>query len=259
MKKQDLRETLEFLHDKYNNPSFIELDPISIPHRFSDKLDIEISGFLASVIAWGNRKMIVRSANKMVDLMQGRPHWFLMNHSEEDLIPLNDFVHRTFSGQDFVCFIRALKNIYANYGSLGDFFENNYAQCSDIRVVMSRFRSVFFDDIDSPRSHKHLSSIDKKAACKRLCMLLRWFVRDDEKGVDFGIWKKIPSKALYLPLDIHSGNVGREFGLLSRKQSDWKAVEEITANLREFDVNDPVKYDYALFGVGVNSRLNKAL
>ena len=252
MKKEELKDTLEFLYDKYNNPSFIELDPISIPHQFSDKMDIEIAGFMASVIAWGNRKMIVRSANKMMELMDGRPYWFVMNHREEDLIPLTDFVHRTFNGIDFQCFVKSLRNIYINYGSLGDFFQNNYQQCSDIRVVLSRFREVFFEGIDSPRSHKHLSSIDKNSACKKMCMLLRWFVRNDNRGVDFGIWDKIPTKALYLPLDLHSGNVGREFGLLTRKQNDWKAVEEITEELRKFDINDPVKYDYALFGLGVN-------
>ncbi len=257
MNNTDLKDNLEFLYEKYNNTSFIELDPISIPHKFSTKEDIEIAGFLASIIAWGNRKMIVRNANKMMDLMWGEPHKFIMNFAEEDLIPFSTFVHRTFNYEDFICFVRALRNIYKNYGSLGDFFENNYLQTSDIRIVMSRFRNVFFEGIDSQRSYKHLSNIDKKAACKRLCMMLRWFVRQDNMGVDFGIWKQIPSSALYLPLDIHSGNVGREFGLLERKQNDWKAVEEITTRLREFDANDPVKYDYSLFGLGVNRQLEK--
>lgn len=252
MNNIELKDTLEYLYDKYNNPLFIELDPISIPHKFSRKEDIEISGFLASVIAWGNRKMIVRSANKMIDFMGGEPYNFVMNHAEEDLLPLSNFVHRTFNGEDFICFIKALRNMYNNYVSLGNFFETNYLQSSDIRVVISRFRSVFFEGIDSPHSYKHLSNIDKKAACKRICMLLRWFVRDDCRGVDFGIWNKIPKSALYIPLDVHSGNVGREFGLLTRKQNDWKSVEELTDRLRYFDKSDPAKYDYSLFGLGVN-------
>ncbi len=248
----ELKETLDYLYEKYNDVSFIELDPISIPHKFTNKNDIEISGFLSSVIAWGNRKMIVRSANRMVDLMEGEPHRFVMEHSDEDLISLSKFVHRTFNGEDFICFIKSLRHLCEKHGSLGDFFENNYQQTKDIRVVMSLFRQEFFEATDSPRSHKHLSNINKKAACKRLCMMLRWFVRNDNRGVDFGIWTKIPSSALYLPLDVHSGNVGREFGLLTRKQDDWKAVEEITSRLRDFDIDDPAKYDYSLFGLGVN-------
>ena len=248
----ELKETLDFLYDKYNDVSFIELDPISIPHKFTEKKDIEISGFLSSIIAWGNRKMIVRSANRMMDMMGGEPYRFVMEHSEEDLIPLSQFVHRTFNGDDFICFIKSLRNLCVKHGSLGGFFENKYLETGDIRVVMSLFRQEFFEAVDSPRSHKHLSNIDKKAACKRLCMLLRWFVRNDGRGVDFGIWSKIPSSALYLPLDVHSGRVGREFGLLTRKQDDWKSVEEITLRLRDFDINDPVKYDYSLFGLGVN-------
>ncbi len=252
LSRNDLKETLEYLYQKYNNPSFIELDPISIPHQFSKQEDIEIAGFLVSIIAWGNRKMIVRNGNRMVDFMERRPYHFVMNHTPQQLEELNCFVHRTFNGIDFTNFISLLRRFYQSYGSMGKFFEDNWLESSDLRVVISRFREVFFNDETPPRTMRHLSNIDRGAACKRICMSLRWFVRKDNNGVDFGLWKKIPSSALYLPLDIHSARVGREFGLLQRKQNDWRAVEEITQNLRVFDSNDPVKYDYSLFGVGVN-------
>ena len=163
-------------------------------------------------------------------------------------------MHRTFNGGDFIAFVRALRRIYSQSGSLGDFFEQQYAQSGDMRVVLSRFRREFFTVEHPARCEKHLSSIDKKAACKRLNMYLRWMVRRDSRGVDFGLWQAIPLRALYLPLDVHSGNVGRMLGLLERKQSDWKAVEEITASLREFDAHDPVRFDFSLFGAGIYKR-----
>ncbi len=250
-----LKDTLDYLYYKYNCVEFIENDPISIPHSFEEPLDIEISGFMASTIAWGNRKAIVKSANRMMDYMGREPGRFVKEASEEELNHLRSYVHRTFNGEDFISFVRALRNIVEKWGSLGSFFERHYTQSEDMRMVLSEFYREFFMAEHTPHCRKHISSIDKGAACKRLNMYLRWMVRRDEYGVDFGLWQKIPMSALYLPLDVHSGNMGRALGLLKRKQSDWKAVEEITQTLRQFDPEDPVKYDFALFGAGIDGFL----
>ncbi len=249
--KLKIKELLDGLHDRYNTPEFIESDPVSVPHMFSAAGDIEISGFLASTIAWGNRKAIVKSARRMMDFMDGAPYDFTVNASEADLMTLEKYVHRTFNGGDLADFVRALGRFYREHGGLGEYFGRRYGESGDIRAVLSDFRREFFASDHRPRCEKHVSSIDKKASCKRLNMFLRWMVRDDGRGVDFGLWKTIPSSALYLPLDVHSGRMGREFGLLRRTQDDWKAVEEITSSLREFDPADPVKYDFALFGAGI--------
>lgn len=251
MQKEELRELLDSLHDKYNSPDFIADDPISVPHMFEGMEDREIAGFLAATIAWGNRKAIVKSARRMVDYMDGEPYDFVLNASEEELRTLEKYVHRTFNGHDFKDFVKALRRMYNEKGGLGGFFQDKYEESGDMRAVLSAFRREFFGCDHSQHCEKHISSIDKKAACKRLNMYLRWMVRNDGRGVDFGMWTRIPSSALYLPLDVHSANMGRALGLLERKQSDWKAVEEITAALREFDANDPVKYDFALFGAGI--------
>jgi uncharacterized protein (TIGR02757 family) len=253
MNTEELKELLENLHNKYNNVDFIESDPISIPHSFSSPENIEISGFFAATIAWGNRKAIVKSAMRMMEYMGNQPYDFVLSASENELKQLTSFVYRTFNGSDFICFVRALRNFCKKYGSLGNFFEHEYFITKDIRIVLSRFRSQFFEMPHDKHCEKHLSAIDKGAACKRLNMYLRWMVRNDNRGVDFGLWKKIPMSALYLPLDVHSGNMGRAFGLLDRKQNDWKSVEEITQNLREFDAADPVRFDFSLFGAGVNN------
>ena len=255
MKKEELRDLLEHLHDKYNRPEFSEPDPISIPHSFSDKADREISGFLAATIAWGNRKAIVKSARRMMQYMDNAPADFVNNASDKDLATLQTYVHRTFNGQDFTDFVLGIRHITTHWGGIGDFFEKNYAQTQDMTRVISLFRKEFFACNHNPHCEKHLSSIDKGAACKRINMYLRWFVRHDNRGVDFGLWKTIPMSALYLPLDVHVGNMGRALGLLSRKQSDWKATEEITRSLREFNANDPVRYDYSLFGAGIDGYL----
>ena len=255
MEKEELRDLLEHLHDKYNRPEFIEPDPISIPHSFSDKADREISGFLAATIAWGNRKAIVKSARRMMQYMDNAPADFVMNASSQDLATLQTYVHRTFNGQDFTDFVLGIRHITSHWGGIGDFFEKNYAQTQDMTRVISLFRKEFFACDHNPHCEKHLSSIDKGAACKRINMYLRWFVRHDDRGVDFGLWKTIPMSALYLPLDVHVGNMGRALGLLTRKQSDWKATEEITRSLREFNADDPVKYDYSLFGAGIDGYL----
>ena len=257
MEMTELKELLEQLHDKYNRQEFIEPDPISIPHSFSDKADKEIAGFFASTIAWGNRKAIVKSAQRMMQYMDYAPADFVRNASEKDLATLQSYVHRTFNGQDFTDFVLAIRGITERFGGIGDYFENEYERTKDLAAVLSSFRREIFSCEHYSHCEKHLSSIDKGAACKRLNMYLRWFVRHDDRGVDFGLWRKIPMSALYLPLDIHTGNMGRALGLLSRRQSDWKATVEITENLRKFDAEDPVRYDYSLFGAGIDGFLKE--
>ncbi len=253
--KTELNELLEELYDRFNREEFIEHDPISIPHRFTSREDREVAGFLAATIAWGNRKAIVKSAQKMMDYLDNAPYDFVLNATDSDLQRLETYVHRTFNGGDFIDFIRSISTICSKHGGIGQYFENDYLRTNSIPQTFSNFRREFFESDHSSRCEKHLSSIDKGAACKRLNMYLRWMVRRDDRGVDFGLWDKIPTSALYLPLDIHTGNVGRSLGLLSRKQNDWKSVDQITAALREFDPNDPVKYDFALFGAGIEGVL----
>ena len=247
-----MRELLERLHDRYNNESFIEADPISVPHSFTRPVDREIAGFLAATIAWGNRRAIVQSAYRMMRYMDNAPEDFVRNATEADMEYLRTYVHRTFNGVDFQDFVRGLRHIITEWGSVGNYFETRYEELGDLRPVFSDFRRDFFAAEHDAHCEKHLSSIDKGAACKRLCMYLRWFVRHDDRGVDFGMWRRIPMSALYMPLDIHTGRMGRNLGLLNRKQSDWKAVEELTASLRELHADDPVRYDYSLFGLGIS-------
>ncbi|MBO5882196.1 MAG: TIGR02757 family protein [Alistipes sp.] len=251
MSRDEMRDMLEALHDRYNNEAFIERDPISVPHSFTNPIDREIAGFLAATIAWGNRQAIVKSAHRMMRYMDNAPEEFVRNATEGDMEYLSSYVHRTFNGTDLKDFVRGLRHILNEWGSVGNYFETRYAEHGDLRPVLSDFRRDFFAIDHDKHSEKHLSSIDKGAACKRLCMYLRWFVRHDDRGVDFGLWRRIPMSALYMPLDIHTGRMGRNLGLLSRKQSDWKAVEELTASLRELSADDPVRYDYSLFGLGI--------
>jgi uncharacterized protein (TIGR02757 family) len=255
MNRDNLKNLLEELHDRYNNASFIESDPVSIPHSFSRREDIEISGFLVSTIAWGNRKAIISNGHRLMERLDRDPYAFVMNASEREIAGLSGFVHRTFNSDDLVVFIRALGDICGRHLSLGCYFESLYARSRDMRVVLSDFRREFFSSEHPGRSEKHISSIDKGSACKRLNMYLRWMVRHDDRGVDFGLWKSIPPSALYIPLDVHAGNMARALGLLARRQNDWKAVEEVTLSLRDFDSDDPVRYDYSLFGAGVDGYL----
>ncbi|MDI1255935.1 MAG: TIGR02757 family protein [Flavobacterium sp.] len=245
-------ELKDFLDEKvelYNNPDFIESDPVQIPHLFSSKEDIEIAGFLAATIAWGNRKMIIKNAYKMIDLMGNAPYDFVMSHSGNDIEKFENFVHRTFNGQDFSTFIKGLQHIYSNHGGMEKAFENNNS--GNIQQNISNFKKLFFEVEHQSRTQKHISDPLNNSAAKRLNMYLRWMVRNDNKGVDLGIWKTISPALLSCPLDIHSGNVARKLGLLTRKQNDGKALAELDKKLREFDPNDPVKYDFALFGLGV--------
>ena len=255
MTHEELHELLDTLHDRYNRPEFIEADPISVPHAFSRPEDIEISGFLAATIAWGNRRTIVRNARRLLALMDGAPHDFTLNATEREMLPLLNFVHRTFNGTDAVAFVRALRPFYADGGTLGDFFAAEYARHGDMRPVLAAFRERFFAGEHPPRCEKHLSSAASGAACKRLNMYVKWMVRRDDRGVDFGLWNGVPASALYLPLDVHTAGMGRALGLLTRRQNDWRAVEEITAALRRFDPADPVRYDFALFGAGISGYL----
>ena len=252
MSHEEMYELLESLHDKFNNESFIEADPISVPHSFTRVEDREIAGFLAATIAWGNRRAIVQSAHRMMRYMDNAPYDFVVNASDDEIATLGSYVHRTFNGGDFQDFVRALRHIIYQWGSIGGYFESHYEECGDLRKVLSDFRRDFHSADHNPHSEKHLSSIDKGAACKRLFMYLRWMVRRDDRGVDFGLWQRIPMSALYMPLDLHTGRMGRSLGLLTRKQDDWKAVEELTASLRNFSNEDPVRYDYSLFGVGIS-------
>ena len=246
----DIKEFLDEKVSQYNTLAFIDSDPISIPHRFNLKEDIEISGFLASTIAWGNRTMIIKNASKLLGLMGNSPYDFIMNHDEQDLDRFNGFVHRTFNQTDLVYFIKSIKNIYVNYGGLENVFAQSVTPFST-QFAIHEFKKVFFSLPHPARTSKHVSDPEKGSAAKKINMYLRWMVRSDNKGVDFGIWKGISPHQLSCPLDVHSGRVARKLGLLSRNQNDSKALEELDFNLRQMDNDDPVKYDFALFGLGV--------
>jgi uncharacterized protein (TIGR02757 family) len=248
-------ELKQFLNEKaeqYEVPGFIENDPISIPHQFDTKEDIEIAAFLAATIAWGNRKSIIHNAQKLLGLMGGSPYEFIVNATPNDFIPFERFVHRTFNGTDTIYFLTALQHIYKSHCGLEAVFTEGYTKQDTLEGAFIHFRNLFFELPHPLRTKKHVSDVAKKASAKRLCMFMRWMVRNNKKGVDFGLWKNIPSAALMLPLDVHTGNVSRKLGLLTRKQNDWLAVQEVSAKLRAFEPLDPVKYDFALFGLGIN-------
>lgn len=253
----DFTELKQFLDEKvelYNTPAFIESDPISIPHQYDLKEDIEIIGFLVATIAWGNRKMIIRSGNSLRDIMGNSPFDFIMNYDKKDIPYLKDFKHRTFNALDLDFFISSLKNIYTNHNGLENVFTSPIDSTStNLYDSIENFRNIFFESIEDSkfRTFKHVASPAKGSASKRINMYLRWLVRQDKKGVDFGIWKNISPSLLSCPLDVHSGNVSRALGLLNRKQDDWRAVDELDRNLRKMDATDPVKYDFALFGLGI--------
>ncbi|MEI7487658.1 MAG: TIGR02757 family protein [Chryseobacterium sp.] len=254
MNFEELKSFLDEKADQYNNPDFIENDPIQIPHRFALKQDIEIAGFLSATISWGNRKAIIKSAEKMLDIMGNSPYDFVMNYSEKDLESIQDkSIHRTFNGQDFTYFIKQFNRIYKENGSLEDLFLIKNSETNFSRSI-ERFRTQFLG-IEKHRTHKHVSSPYKNSSTKRIIMFLRWMVRQDKRGVDFGIWESIDQKYLSIPLDVHTGNISRKLGLISRTQNDWKTVEELDVIIRRFDETDPAKYDFALFGLGVTKEL----
>jgi len=252
---QNIEELKAFLDSKYllyNSLSFIETDPISIPHLFGRKEDIEISGFLAATLAWGQRVTIINNTKKLMGWMDNEPFDFILNFTQHDLKPFQKFVHRTFNGVDCEYFLWSLKNIYQNYGTLENAFCKDFnANELNVKNAILSFRNVFFE-LDHPtRTQKHIANPEKKSSAKRLNMFLRWMVRVDDRGVDFGIWNKISPAQLICPLDVHSANVARKLGLLERHINDWSAAEELTASLKLLDSDDPVKYDFALFGLGI--------
>ena len=250
MNKDELKSFLDEKVLQYNTLDFIQSDPVQIPHLFSQKEDIEIAGFLSATIAWGHRKMIIQNSHKMMYLIGNSPYYFVMNHQEHHLEKLENFVHRTFNGHDFISFIKSLQNIYTNHGGLEAIF-TKHQEPDSLQNAITEFKKVFFEINHQNRTEKHVSDPSKNSSSKRINMWLRWNCRQDNKGVDLGIWKNISPSKLSCPLDVHSGNVARKLGLLYRSQNDAKAVAELDNNLRLLDPNDPVKYDFALFGLGV--------
>lgn len=251
MDKQSLKTFLDEKYLYYNHPQWIVDDPIAIPHNFTKKQDVEISGFLAAIIAWGNRKSILNNAKRILMIMDNAPHEFILQHSEKDLNECDGFVHRTFNANDLKYFFMSLQRIYRDFDSMDDLFAFLIGKGKFQQSILSDFKEYFFR-MDHPfKREKHLSDPKKNSAAKRLNMFLRWMVRKDQRGVDMGIWNSISPAELSCPLDVHTGNVARKLGLLKRKQNDAKAVKELDDNLRQLDAEDPVKYDIALFGLGV--------
>ena len=248
MNQIELKEYLDFKAEEYNSPKFIDSDPIQLPHRFTKKEDIEIVSFLVSTIAWGNRTSIIKSGEKLLQIMENSPYDYIKNYTDNQAKHLK-FVHRTFNSIDLDFFFRSLQNIYKSGDLESAFIKNNEVFGSQGRII--NFRSLFLETEHELRSQKHISNPSKNSAAKRLNMFLRWMVRKDNKGVDFGIWSSISASELSLPLDVHTANIARKLGLITRKQNDGKALEEMMIQLREFDRNDPSKYDFALFGIGV--------
>jgi uncharacterized protein (TIGR02757 family) len=248
---QFIKEFLEEKADQYNRPEFISSDPIAIPHQFKNPKDIEISGFLAATIAWGQRPVIVSKGHEMMSLMENSPYNFIKEANTRELSQFKKFVYRTFKTSDLVYFISALHHLLTKHETLGQCFQHHYTRNMNGRETLAAFHNDFFSFKPPGRAAKHLSNPEAGSAAKRMNMYLRWMVRTDERGVDFGIWNFIPPGALYLPLDVHTSRIGRKLGLLSRRTNDWKAVAEITHKLQEFDEKDPVKYDFALFGLGI--------
>lgn len=245
MNQNELKEFLDFKVEQYENFAFISSDPIQIPHLFTRKEDIEIISFLLATIAWGNRKSIITNGKKLVEIMENQPFEFIKSYSNnKDL----KFVHRTFNAEDLDFFFRSLRSIYENGGLEKSFSPNK--ELEGLKGRIHNFRTVFLATEHQSRSEKHISNPLANSACKRIVMFLRWMVRDSKKGVDFGIWKSISSSELYIPLDVHTGNIARKLGLLSRTQNDWTTNEELIKTLRIFDEKDPAKYDFALFGLG---------
>jgi uncharacterized protein (TIGR02757 family) len=268
--KMDMHALEDFLNrkmDEYYQPSFIANDPICVPHQFKRKQDIEIAGFFAAIFSWGNRKTIIQKAKELMQRMDGSPYQFIRDHRPGDLKVFLGFKHRTFNTTDLLYFISFLKFHYDRHGSLESAFlqygsgvqppAGSYsrriprAAASGVEAGLSGFYHYFFSLDDSPlRTHKHIASPEKKSTCKRLNMFLRWMVRKDEKNIDFGIWKQISPSQLICPVDLHVARVARRFGMVTRKQTDWQTAVDLTGQLRRFDEKDPVKYDFALFGLG---------
>lgn len=248
MTSEELHDLLEEKYLQFNTSAFIDDDPVCIPHKFSKKQDVEISAFFAATFAWGQRITIINKCNELFEMMDWAPHDFVLNHTESDLGRFGDFKHRTFNFIDLKYFLLRLKKHYQANGSL----EILFLIGDNIKTKLTNFEKSFKDLPEfEPRTGKHLATPDRKSTCKRLNMFLRWMVRKDAIGVDFGIWNNISMAELHCPFDVHVERVGRALGLINRKQRDWQTVEELTQNLKKFDPQDPVKYDYALFGLGI--------
>ena len=259
MEREQIYELLERKYKQYNSSAFIETDPISIPHRFSKLQDIEIIGFWIAMLAWGNRKSIITSGNKLVELMDDVPHDFILNHQDTDLKRFLDFKHRTFNATDALYFIEFFKQHYKKCNSLEDAFVGMLEKWNagiNTGMALKNFHENFFALEDSPqRTRKHIATPLRGSTCKRMNMFLRWMVRKDKSGIDFGLWKKIKPSQLLIPLDVHVDRTARKLGLIKRKQTDWETVIELTENLKQFDPKDPVKYDFALFGLSVLDKM----
>lgn len=257
LNKKDLKILLDIKYNQFNNKAFIANDPIRIPHRFSKKQDIEIAAFFASILAWGQRITIINNTSKLMNWMSDAPHEFLLHHQKDDLKIFDSFVHRTFNATDLLYFIHVLSEHYKESDTLETMFIPKNGEKQNQEQRLNTFYNNFFQyDWHPIRTHKHIASPAKKSACKRLNMFLRWMVRKDNNGVDFGIWNEIPVDELICPLDVHVDRVARKLGLITRKPSDWLTAVELTENLKELDAQDPVKYDYALFGLGLEGKFN---
>lgn len=248
-----LKKLLNEAADQFNQKNFIADDPIGIPHQFTKQQDIEIMGFWVAMLAWGQRKTIINKSLELIELMDGTPYEFILHHTEKDRQRFESFKHRTFQYTDTLYFLHFLQNYYQKHDSLEWAFSRHLSDKDEhVGAALIGFHEHFFSLPDAPqRTRKHIATPARKSSCKRLNMFLRWMVRKDEKGVDFGIWQSIPTRQLLMPLDVHVDRVARQLGLLKRKQRDWQAVLELTSNLRAFDSIDPVRYDFALFGMGV--------
>jgi uncharacterized protein (TIGR02757 family) len=260
LRSGELKEFLDEKYELYNTPKFIDSDPISVPHRFTKKEDIEIAAFFAATLAWGQRPTIIRNALRIMEIMDNAPFEYIKHSTPKDWKAFSGFVHRTFNSTDAVYFIQSLQHIYTKKGGMEKAFAapskpspggEGLMKQPDMYEGLMQFREHFLSKYPAGRTAKHISDVKKNASAKRLNMFLRWMVRNDRRGVDFGIWKSISPALLYCPIDLHSGRVARKLGLLKRLQDDWKAVDELTQNLRKLDPKDPIKYDFALYGLGV--------
>ncbi|MFW5761288.1 MAG: TIGR02757 family protein [Cyclobacteriaceae bacterium] len=252
LKRSELKQLLDDKVETYNNKDFVINDPVSIPHLFNKQQDIEIAGFWAAVLSWGQRVTIINKSKELFNLMDNSPHDFILNHQEHDLKRFDSFKHRTFNLTDTLYFIEFFKYYYQNHSSLEDAFLQGLTEQSDMEKGLINFHYIFFSLPEFPaRTRKHIATPERNSACKRLNMFLRWMVRHDNQGVDFGLWKRIKPSQLICPCDLHVIRVAGKLGLIRQKQNGWSTAKELTANLLRFDANDPVKYDYALFGMGI--------
>lgn len=253
MSYKDLKKTLDYFYNVNNDYDFISLDPVSIPHRFSKKQDREIAGLFAATLAWGHRKSILRNLERLMNLLDNAPHDFVLNHTEKDTKKLTGFAHRTFNDSDVLYFISFMQDYYRNNDSMENVF-SSAIKPTDLHVGngLIQFHKTFFSLDHLKRTEKHISTPLKKSACKRMNLFLRWMVRYDNNGVDFGIWKQIKPSQLLIPLDVHVLKTAKKLNLVNRNQADWQTVLELTDQLRKLDPQDPVKYDFALFGMSIN-------